>query len=88
MAHGQEGSSVTELTAQEWIKREQGLRFHYGLTLAEYEEMSAKQSGVCAICGEPPNWGTLQVDHNHARDRPTSRIVVRPLQHSSRTVRK
>ena len=69
MAHGQEGSSMTEPTAQEWIKREQGLRSHYGLTLAEYEEMSAKQSGVCAICGEPPNWGTLQVDHNHATGR-------------------
>lgn len=45
----------------------------YGITREQYEELSAKQNGLCAICGLPetstePLRGTLRrlcVDHDH-----------------------
>ena len=37
----------------------------YGLTALDFEEMSRVQSGVCAICGEPPGPRRLAVDHDH-----------------------
>ena len=38
----------------------------YGLTVAQYEQMLAKQEGKCAICGELPKTGRrLYVDHDH-----------------------
>jgi Recombination endonuclease VII len=50
------------------------LKKHFGITLEEYQRMSAKQNSVCAICGEIE--GTidnrtnkprmLAVDHNHS----------------------
>ena len=42
----------------------------YNLSRTEYEAMLQSQSGLCAICGLPPDGGpkssTLHVDHNHA----------------------
>lgn len=38
------------------------LRSAYGLSLSEFNQMSAKQNECCAICGEK---GQLHVDHNH-----------------------
>jgi hypothetical protein len=52
-------------------RRDKHYRKLYGMTLAEYEEMSQNQGGVCAICGEPPaedsgrGHGVLVVDHCH-----------------------
>lgn len=37
----------------------------YGLTLDDFDNMMAEQSGVCAICGSPPKKNSLQVDHDH-----------------------
>lgn len=38
----------------------------YGLTVEQYEEMHARQGGVCAICGEECSSGrSLAVDHDH-----------------------
>ena len=44
----------------------------YGLTLAQYDEMVAKQDNKCSICGNPEkskdkngNIRNLCVDHNH-----------------------
>jgi len=40
----------------------------YKITMAEYEAMSLKQSGKCAICFAPPEddrYGVLCVDHCH-----------------------
>lgn len=47
--------------------RDRWLIKEYGITLAEYEQMSAAQGHVCAACGGPPT-GTslgLVVDHCH-----------------------
>src|SRR5438094_9480440 len=42
------------------------LKRKFGISLEQYEEMLAKQGGVCAICGAPPPEGTsLHVDHDH-----------------------
>lgn len=39
----------------------------YGLTIEQFDEMSAKQGGRCAVCGSPPRNGkaNLDVDHDH-----------------------
>lgn len=43
------------------------LKYWYGLTLREYEEMLAAQDGRCAICRDEPAPGKhLSVDHDHA----------------------
>jgi hypothetical protein len=44
------------------------LRYHYGITLEEYESMSARQDHACAICGSEASleqYGVLHVDHDH-----------------------
>lgn len=50
------------------------LRQDHGITLVEYEELVAAQSGLCAICGLPPSGEThaderLHLDHDHATGR-------------------
>jgi len=52
------------------IKSKRNLLKKYGITIAQYEAMLAKQNGVCAICGKPPAGGktsssSLHVDHDH-----------------------
>ena len=53
-------------------RREAHLKHRYGITTAEYNELLAKQRGVCAICAKPPggeqphHWrNKLAVDHCH-----------------------
>ena len=47
------------------------LRYKYGLTVADYEQMLAEQRGVCILCGKPPKpdgvraASRLHVDHDH-----------------------
>lgn len=45
------------------------LEYKYGLSLAQYSSMLSAQSGVCKICGAPPEdckpHGRLNVDHDH-----------------------
>ena len=58
------------------LAKEQGrklkLKFRYGLTLDEYDQMFNEQNGVCAICGQKEivinkfgNVKRLSIDHNH-----------------------
>ena len=43
------------------------IRHRHGLSVAEYEAMSACQRGLCEACGLPPEDGRpLFVDHCHA----------------------
>ena len=46
-------------------KRRYHLKHEFGITVEQYNEMFAKQTGLCAICGLGPKSGTLVVDHNH-----------------------
>ena len=51
-----------------WLTRRNHKLRKYGLSNGDYESMLAKQGGVCAICGEPPNpkrQHDLAVDHCH-----------------------
>lgn len=55
------------------VNRSGELRRVYGLTLAEYDALFARQNGVCAVCAEPETMNgphgeprLLAVDHNHA----------------------
>ena len=43
------------------------LGWKFGITLADYEEMRARQKSRCAICGvsEPGGKGDWHVDHDH-----------------------
>ncbi len=48
------------------------LKFHYSLTLADYDALLEKQGGVCAICGKPelhPRFRFLSVDHDHKTEK-------------------
>jgi len=46
------------------------LKYYYGITVADYEALLAKQNGKCAICREkPPRGETLCVDHCHVTGR-------------------
>ena len=48
--------------------RDRSLRHVYGITLADFDAMLARQGGVCAICGtDRPRGraGRLHVDHCH-----------------------
>ena len=50
-------------------KREESRIKSYGLTLKDYDDVLARQSGACAICGssdpKTPRGGRFCVDHNH-----------------------
>lgn len=48
--------------------REEWLRYTYGMTLAEYDALLAKQNGVCFICETKEPDQTLAVDHYHPTD--------------------
>ena len=44
------------------------LKYSYGVTLEQYNEMLNKQSGSCAICGrhQSESKKRLHIDHNHS----------------------
>lgn len=46
--------------------RRDSLKKNYGITIAQYDAMNAAQSGVCAICSNPPVRRRLDVDHCHS----------------------
>jgi hypothetical protein len=52
------------------INLRQAIR-RYGITLEQYQEMLARQAGLCTLCGEPPDpdgikaSSRLHVDHDH-----------------------
>jgi hypothetical protein len=53
-------------------KRDEVLRYNYGITYWDFERMLRDQSGRCAICctSEPGGpWNTLNVDHCHETGR-------------------
>jgi hypothetical protein len=63
---------------REWVrknpdkKRNNHLKYTYGITLAQFKEMEARQDGKCAICGFAPDGSSpsrtgkrLHVDHCH-----------------------
>ena len=41
----------------------------YGMTVADYDAMLARQGGRCAICRRPPGKRRLAVDHDHRTGR-------------------
>ena len=46
------------------------LRRKFGMTLEGYEEILARQGGVCAVCSRPPTPSiSLHVDHDHETGR-------------------
>ena len=52
-------------------KRKHNYKTRYGITVEEYDELFAKQNGLCAICEKPEiltkgdKLHALAVDHNH-----------------------
>jgi hypothetical protein len=41
------------------------LRTLYGISQEQYDEMVARQHGLCALCGHAPTKNALAVDHDH-----------------------
>jgi hypothetical protein len=41
------------------------LLYKYNLTIEQYEMMIESQSGVCAICSNPPGMRGFCIDHDH-----------------------
>jgi hypothetical protein len=50
-------------------QKAKNLFYNYGVTVEQYEDMFAKQSGLCAICLKDASRGTLNVDHDHETGR-------------------
>lgn len=53
----------------EFVKRREyvrTLREHWGMTPDDFDELSAAQGGVCAICGGTDKSKRLAIDHDHA----------------------
>ena len=52
-------------------KRRSNYKIRYKITIEEYEELFAKQNGLCAICSQPEKLTKdnklhkMAVDHNH-----------------------
>lgn len=46
-------------------ERKRRLKRLYSITLEEYDRMLELQNGVCAICGNPPEYRRLGIDHDH-----------------------
>lgn len=49
--------------------RRSKLKTAYGLTMESYDSMMREQSGLCAICHQPPGRRRLAVDHCHSTGR-------------------
>lgn len=70
-------------TPERWRKhaeymREYVLKRDYGIDRKTYDEMAAKQGGVCAICHcEPNGKGGLHVDHCHATGKVRSLLCAK-----------
>jgi len=56
-------------------RKSYGLR-KYGITLADYDAMLARQNGLCAICQKKPD-RTLAVDHCHVTGRVRRLLCLR-----------
>jgi len=41
------------------------IKYRYGVSVEEYNELLKKQGGVCAICNEVPLKGKFHIDHDH-----------------------
>lgn len=50
-------------------RQDQKLRYKYGITVKQYNEMLSDQQGECAICRRPPGKRKLSVDHCHESGR-------------------
>ena len=50
-------------------KRKDALKRKFGISLKEYDEIFAKQNGICVICGQTEINRRLAVDHNHKTDK-------------------
>jgi hypothetical protein len=48
-----------------FLSRKSHLKRKYGLTIEQYEELSSLWDNKCAICKNPPNRQSLDVDHCH-----------------------
>jgi Autographiviridae endonuclease VII len=51
------------------------LKYHYGMTEADYNALLAKQKGRCAVCKRKPRY-RLHVDHDH-RTKRVRRLLCR-----------
>ncbi len=48
------------------VQRKSKLKYYYGITLIEYDQMFEDQNGVCAVCGNMNDSGQrLSIDHDH-----------------------
>ncbi len=45
--------------------KDQLLKRLFGITIEHYDDLLAKQKGLCAICHSPPSYRSLAVDHCH-----------------------
>ncbi|KKN59760.1 hypothetical protein LCGC14_0538500 [marine sediment metagenome] len=69
----QKGRTVVAKAKRKYKKTQKGkdktvsdnMKWRYGITLAEYDEMFETQDGVCAICELPSINCRLSVDHDH-----------------------
>lgn len=56
------------MTPEEAVRyrRSNALKHKFGLTIERYDELLARQDGVCAVCREAPGYRGLDVDHDHS----------------------
>lgn len=47
------------------FRKDQALRYKFGISIEDYDSLMETQGGVCAICGLEDKDFALGVDHNH-----------------------
>ena len=61
--------------SKQGIERKQLTR--YGMTPEEYNELFARQGGVCRICSQPQQERRLSIDHDHKTDKVRGLLCIK-----------
>lgn len=59
------------------IHKNHNLKYQFGITIEDYDNIVKKQNGKCKICGKLPGQRALAVDHNHQTNQIRGLLCIR-----------